>query len=360
MFNFKEVVMVIKQKNNGKWEYCVYLGLDERGKKKYKRKSGFVTKKACVREATKIQNGENIRSYKTFEDICKLYLKDYELRFLRDTTLQLYKSRIEFIKKNFPYDKDVNKIDIQDINNFIIRCKTTTRGHYTRHMVALLKTILKFAISNDYMRGEILNKIHLPPMYKGERRIWSKSDVVKYLPMLAKFKYFDIIMIILETGLRRGEVCALTWDCVDLANRTIKINKSYVSFLGLNTITSPKTNSSNRTIILLDHSLEILKNRSKNRKSKYVFCDKYKNPIKPNILYASFRRFLLRHNIKYITVHDLRHIHATLLLNSNIDYKMLSKRLGHTNVAFTLQTYTHVLPEHEFNTYKELGDIMLK
>lgn len=183
---------------------------------------------------------------------------------------------------------------------------------------------------------------------------------MKYLPMLAKFKYFDIIMIILETGLRRGEVCALTWDCVDLANRTIKINKSYVSFLGLNTITSPKTNSSNRTIILLDHSLEILKNRSKNRKSKYVFCDKYKNPIKPNILYASFRRFLLRHNIKYITVHDLRHIHATLLLNSNIDYKMLSKRLGHTNVAFTLQTYTHVLPEHEFNTYKELGDIMLK
>lgn len=101
MFNFKEVVMVIKQKNNGKWEYCVYLGLDERGKKKYKRKSGFVTKKACVREATKIQNGENIRSYKTFEDICKLYLKDCELRFLRDTTLQLYKSRIEFIKKKF-------------------------------------------------------------------------------------------------------------------------------------------------------------------------------------------------------------------------------------------------------------------
>ena len=140
-------------------------------KKKYKRKSGFVTKKACVREATKIQNGENIRSYKTFEDICKLYLKDCELRFLRDTTLQLYKSRIEFIKKNFPYDKDVNKIDIQDINNFIIRCKTTTRGHYTRHMVALLKTILKFAISNDYMRGEILNKIHLPPMYKGERSV---------------------------------------------------------------------------------------------------------------------------------------------------------------------------------------------
>lgn len=353
--------MVIKQKNNGKWEYCVYLGLDERGKKKYKRKSGFTTKKACIKEANKIQNGENIKSsYKTFEDICKLYLKDCELRFLRKTTIRTYKHHINFFKKHFKeYYTDIRKIKTQDIIDFMMQCSLITHRGFTRYIAIKLKAFFNFAIKSKYIDSDIFIDVTLPPKYRGIKKIWSKSDLEKYLPLLERFKYADVIILLLETGLRRGELCALTWDCVDLDRGLISIDKSYVVVSGMRIINPPKTKSSIRTIVLLQRSLDILRRRNLNKKSKYVFYDdkNCEEPLNPSNLYKSFEYFIRKHKLKRITLHDLRHIHATLLLNNNIDYKMLSKRLGHSDVAFTLQTYTHILPDHEINTFKDIGNI---
>lgn len=353
--------MVIKQKNNGKWEYCIYLGLDEMGKKKYKRKSGFLTKKDCLREANKIKNNKELkRSYKTFEDICELYIQDCELRFLRSTTIYNYQMSIRFIEIHFKqYKEDVKKITTQHVKDFITLCKTITHRGTTRNLIIKLKSIFNFAKKNKYIDNDIFSEIMLPPIYTKNKLIWSKKDLEEYIPILEKFKYFDVIMLMLETGLRRSELCALTWDCVDLDTGLITINKSYVIAGNLKIINHPKTKSGIRNIVLLNRSLEIIKARNMNKKSQYVFYDNkdFKKPLNPAILYRTFTYFLQKNGIKRISLHDLRHIHATLLLNNNIDYKMLSKRLGHSNVAFTLQTYTHILPEYEINVFKNIPNL---
>lgn len=107
---------------------------------------------------------------------------------------------------------------------------------------------------------------------------------------------------------------------------------------------------------MLKQSIDLLKKRYKNRTSKYIFPNPRNNsiPIHPTTLTLCFKKFLEDNYIKHIRFHDLRHIHATLLLNKNINYKMLSKRLGHTNVAFTLQTYTHILPDSEIQLFKNI------
>lgn len=95
--------MVIKKKGERNWEYCVYIGQDEHGKKKYKRKCGFTTKKACVKEASKFEEQKliNKNNIKTFRDICDLFLDDCVKRGLKPTTLITYKWQINFFYKKF-------------------------------------------------------------------------------------------------------------------------------------------------------------------------------------------------------------------------------------------------------------------
>ncbi len=352
--------MVIKQKGNGKWEYCVYLGLDERGKKKYKRKSGFQTEKDCRKAANKIkQKLDNEKNYITLENICDKFLIDCENRGLRITTIYTYRNQIHFIENNFKYfnNKDIRKITVYDIDEFIRHVLTVSHGFFKRLIVSFMKTIFIYAKNNKYIKNNIFDNIKLPPMHKNYKTLWNKADLELYLQKLKEFKYYDIVILVLETGLRRGEVSALTWDCVDLNRGVIMINKSYINNGYLTVMHTPKTNSGIRSIALLNNSIEILRKRYKTKCSKYVFPDdKDKNlPIDPVKLYTSFSAFLKKHDMKYIRFHDLRHLHATLLLNNNVNYKILAKRLGHSNVSFTLQTYTHILPDYELDLFKSIN-----
>ncbi len=205
----------------------------------------------------------------------------------------------------------------------------------------------------------VFDEIKLPKIIYSTRNIWSEQEINKYLPILRNFKYYDMMYLVLETGLRKGEICALTWDCVDFEQNMITVDKSYIICGDFSGITLPKTASAVRQVVLLDKSIEILKRLHKTKISKYVFPNpnNINLPVNPNVVSANFKRFLIRNNIKRIRFHDLRHIHATLLLNKNINYKILSKRLGHSNISFTLQTYTHVIPEHEIQLFKNLSKI---
>lgn len=93
--------MVIKKKCDNNWEYCVYLGQDENGKKKYKRKSGFKTKKACIKEASMFEEQKSINknNSKTFREVCSLFLEDCIKCGLKPTTVITYKRQVIFFEK---------------------------------------------------------------------------------------------------------------------------------------------------------------------------------------------------------------------------------------------------------------------
>ncbi len=354
--------MTIKKKADNNWEYCVYIGQDENGKKKYKRKCGFKTRKACIEEASTFE-AEKIKNKeygKTFKEVCDLFLTDCIRRGLKQSTLVTYRLQIKFFLENLDVSNNyITKISVDDINEFINLKTSMFQGIFKRRIVEFLKYIFTYAKKNKLTEHNIFDEISLPYAKPMPKNIWSETDIKNYLPILKNFKYYDMVFLVLETGLRRGEVCALTWDCVDFDKGIININKSYTIHGDFAGISTPKTNSSIRQIALLDESKKLLKKRYKTKISRYVFPSEnnINIPVNPICVSNSFRRFLYRNDIKHIRFHDLRHIHATLLLNKNINYKILSKRLGHSNVSFTLQTYTHVISDYEIQLFQNLSSI---
>lgn len=165
------------------------------------------------------------------------------------------------------------------------------------------------------------------------------------------------VTLALLLGMRRGEVLGLSWDTVDLDNKTISIiqNLEYVN--GKYYFKEPKTLKSKRTISMPESLVPILRNHykwqcemkvgSKNTwgTDKNLVCTRKINglPIIPHVLSDMFNKFLKTHNFPHVRFHDLRHTNASLMLASGISSKVTSSRLGHSKVSITLDLYSHVM-----------------
>lgn len=354
--------MVIKKKGYKNWEYCLYLGQDKNGKKKYKRKCGFATKSECLKECLSLNDKFGVKNIKrkTFKDVCITYIEDCKNRKLRTSTINYYENLFNILSKDFKYlNKSIDLISTNDINNYMAISSSKINNPTFVKIIIFLKMIFKFALKNNFIKNNILSDINVPRYEKQPINIWSKEEIQSYLPILQNFRYYNLVLLALETGLRIGELVALTWDCIDLTRNVITVKKSYVCSGKTCYFSYPKTKAGIRQIVLLKKSASILKDMFKTHTSNYVFphsCDT-KCPVHPRTVSKQFIIFLKKNNLKPIRFHDLRHTHATLLLNNNIDYKILSKRLGHTDIAFTLQTYTHIVPENEIRLFKSLSKI---
>lgn len=154
----------------------------------------------------------------------------------------------------------------------------------------------------------------------------------------------------LQTGLRIGEICALQWSDIDFENQLLKVNKTIlrigdVSGAGKKTkiiFDTPKTQNSVRWIPLPDILLRKLECRKKYAVSEEAFILTGTNDyIEPRLYAYSYKRFLIKHQIKDCGFHALRHTFATRCMEEGFDAKSLSELLGHSNVKITLERYVH-------------------
>ena len=145
--------------------------------------------------------------------------------------------------------------------------------------------------------------------------------------------------------MRKGELLALTYEDVDFENKTISINKNFQIVKKERLITDPKTPRGRRVIAVNDVVLNCIKE---------LWSTSYKPNKTDKIFYLSkdsLKRQLdtacKKAGVPRIRVHDLRHSHASFLINNGVDVLLISKRLGHTNTTMTLNTYSHLYPDRE-------------
>ena len=155
-------------------------------------------------------------------------------------------------------------------------------------------------------------------------------------------------------GLRRGEVFGLQWKDIDFANNTIHICHNLVCITGEKVIGKPKTDSSDRTLLMPDYLAEVLRKHKieqararLKRLSLYddndlVCCNEDGSPCHTGSYSQTFSDFLKRSGLKHIRFHDLRHINATLMLQYGVPAKIASERLGHSTIQTTMNIYSHV------------------
>jgi integrase len=176
------------------------------------------------------------------------------------------------------------------------------------------------------------------------------------------------VALALGTGMRRGEILGLCWDDMDLESGILRVSRTlHITRVGL-LLEEPKTRQSRRAIVLPRFLAETLAHERAakatipveiaGRSVNLVVRTRKNQAWNPDSMSSSWRRFARRIGLPSVRFHDLRHAHATLMLVQGIHPKIVSERLGHSNVGITLDTYSHVLPSMQVQAAEALDELL--
>ena len=299
-----------------------------------------------------------------FDDAYYKYL-DYVSLKQKNQSLRSLKERFNSII--IPYFKDFDVFNIKQSDYLAFISFLDNKGYsynYKRNIHYLMCSFYNYLIT---FLGVSIN---IPKLVGGFKKEFNNSSSDFYtLPEFKKFiKFVDdyiyqtFFTFMFYTGCRPGETMALKFS--DLDNKYININKT-IDEHGNREVSSPKTFKSNR-IIEIDRKL----NKSLLKLKKY-YIDLYNitdfdyyifggiKPLSPTTINRKKVKACKLANVKVIRLHDFRHSHATLLVNKKIMINEVSRRLGHSNVSTTLNTYVHTNKEQEKRVIKTLNFLRL-
>jgi integrase len=164
-------------------------------------------------------------------------------------------------------------------------------------------------------------------------------------------------MLAFHTGLRRSEILGLTWADLDTDRGAVSVRQGYHRLDdGSSETLAPKSKRGRRLVPLTGSSFKMLHEHReraerdaillgrKLESDDFIFAGFDREPYRPDSLSAAFRRAAIRAELPGVHFQVARHTHASLLLAAGVHPKVVSERLGHASVAFTLDTYSHVMP----------------
>jgi len=368
----------IRKRGNNYNVIVEYYDIDKKIRQKSVGK--YTNKKDADKHLIDLKSSINNNNYIVSKNItlverCMIYAHDESKDFsptTLDTNERTIGKNIEPFFKDIKLD-EVTPVILQGYANYVYK-------EYSQDSAKRRLSFVKAVINEAYRLKEIPSNpcdfIKTPKSLKGKVRVtdvYTKEEVQNVIQKIDGY-YLEIpILLMLSLGLRSAEVCGLKWKDVDFENNTISINQILVraAYKGL-IFKKPKTAGSIRTIsapVELMNKLKKLKIKCNEVKLQGLIPEKYEdvvclnnvlNAFSHEALIQSWYRFCDKHNIKRICLHDLRHTHATLLLLANTNMKVVSQRLGHTDIRITMNRYSHVLKEMDTQASENISSIMFK
>ena len=355
--------MSIYKAEKNKW-FVVTRFNDSRGKSKQTTKRGFSTKREAVEWERDFLLNASFSNNMKFKNMVNLYFEDIKNRVKEIT----YINKLSKVNNQIlPYFGDFAISDITPLevrrwqNNLMesINSKTGTKysSYYIKSINTVFKSIFSFAVKfHSLKENPVVKAGTLKLHYEKKMDIWMVEDFRKFVELI-KHREISYVgfHILFFCGLRVGEMLALTRKDVDLKKMTIDINKTYKKIGTRDIITSTKTESSNRVIKVNNKLCELLESYFEK------IYDLGENDRIFNVTRYAFRddmkRYCKKAKLKRIRLHDLRHSHASMLINAGVNPLALSKRLGHTRVDMTLNVYSHLYPAYDEKLMGILDDI---
>ncbi len=334
-----------KDEKTGLW-YCKFIYTDWTGTKKQKKKKGFRLQKEAKQYEldflSKTSNSCDMR----FGDMVEIYMEDCRAR-LRPTT---YKGKEDIISVHImPYFKNlkVNEIQPMTVRHWqseLMGNQKKYKPTYLRTLNSQLSAIFNFAVkyyglsSNPVQKSGSIGKKH-----SGLEQIWTADEFKLFAEAVSDKPQSKVIFSLLFwSGMRSGEMLALNLNDFDFEERQVSITKNYARVDGKDLFLDPKTPKSNRKITLPQFVCDMVKDYA-DRLYGYNPSDRLFEVTKHYLKYE-MERGCKRTGLKEIRVHDLRHSHASLLIELGFPPLLISERLGHESVTTTLEIYSHLYP----------------
>ena len=291
-----------------------------------------------------------------FGDWLEYWYETHSKPKIRPTTQLGYESRIRLHIAPEIGSIPLNKLTQNDLQQFYARLKKNGRKSLTERygeglsdrMVRMCHTTCRSALEKAVQDGLIRTNpaigCKLPPKRAREMQVLDRDELQRFLIQAQAENYYELFLLDLATGLRRGELMALQWDDLDFETGVLNVNKQVYQVNGELQFSEPKTKNSIRKIVLPPSVVEVLREYKKTVDSRWMFPSPVKEdrPITPSVVRKRLQLILEHAGCKHVRFHDLRHTFATLALQNGMDVKTLSAMLGHVSAATTLDIYTHI------------------
>lgn len=335
-----------KDPKTGKW-LIQYRYTDWQGNRKKSMKRVFKTKREAEEWLQNFLATKQADFNMLFEDFLKIYYADMETR-LREHTMRTKKYVFEL--KILPYfgKRKMNEITASDIRKW--QSELIKQGYAPTYLKTInnqLAALFNYAVRYYDLPNNPCRKAG--SMGKGkadEMNFWTKEEFDKFIDaIMNKQQSYMAFMTLFWTGMRIGELLTLNVADVDFEKRTISITKSYQRMGGRDVITEPKTPKSKRVIAipqflavdLQDYVNIIYGVQGEDR----LF------PITKYYLEHEMQRGIKESGVKRIRIHDMRHSHASMLVEMGFSPLEIANRLGHEKIETTLNTYSHLYPDKQ-------------
>lgn len=300
-----------------------------------------------------------------YKDWLKEWLRLYVKPYVKERTYDKYVKQVDLHITPLLGDYDMEDLTATVLQDWFVKLQDSGLSHNTvNSIISRLKDSLKKAVISGVITKEFSGNIIRPKSREKQEDCFNKAEqkkIEQYILTKQKPKLYGFLLC-LYTGLRIGELLALTWEDVDLNNGRIIINKSchdsWVNGYYVKVVDTTKTESSERVIPLPKQLLPILKDLKKKSNRDYIIDGKSEYGAQVRSYQKTFDRLLNKFHIPHKGFHSLRHTFATRALECGMDIKTLSEILGHKNANITLKRYAHSLYEHKADMMNKIGRIL--
>ena len=348
-------------RKDGRWEGRVVVGYDEKNLPITKNVLAK-TKTACLDKLKALQGTcsgqptEKLQPDITFGEWMDFWYQNYSKPKLRPTTQAGYENAIYNHIIPALGATSLSELGTNDLQQFytelkkngrLIRTELYGEGVSDRTVWSChtrIRTALDRAVQDGLIRINPAADCKLPPQDTKEMKLLSREEMQRFLIQAKEEGYYELFLLELATGLRRGEVLALQWDDLDFNTGAMRIQRQVYRANGELVVSAPKTKAALRTIILPPVLAGVLEEYRQQVSSRWMFPSPAKedSPLDPATVRKRLQTILEHAGCRKVRFHDLRHLFVTTALENGMDVKTLSTIIGHVSTKTTLNVYTHV------------------
>ena len=374
------------RKRGSTWTW--YLDVDPNpltGRRRQQTKGGFKTRKECeaaLRQAIADQRGGTLA--KPSQRTIASFLVDEWLPAvkpkLRPSTWASYRTNTKAHVVQVLGELKLQGLTPLQLNLFYAHLLENGRRRgggglspkTVRNIHVMLHRALKDAVRWGYMPRNIADAVDPPVGRSAERHVWTPEQLGAFLEHVRADRLYALWLLVATTGMRRGELAGLRWADINFANARVSPQRPRVVVDHAVQISEPKTAKGRRALALDPATLAVLReHQTRQAEEKAVIGVGYRHsglvftwpdgaPIHPDLMTRWFEQHSRAAGLPRIRLHDVRHSYASAALAAGVPAKVISERLGHATVGFTLDTYSHVLPGLDAAAAQAVAQLILR